>query len=316
MRAERELLADRVVELGDAVAERGDPQRRDRVEVAVAVDVDQLVALGPLDDDRAVVGERRHLREAVPHDGGVTLDPVLCRHRVDSDPQWMDVTQAPAPDPLTLRDRLLAATYRCVERFGLGKTTIDDIVKESGVSRATIYRQFPGGRDELLLETVGLGARQLLQRARRPRARRARPGGAARAGPAYAHRSVAEHAVLRKIIDTEPERLLPLLTTESAKTLPFIADFLLPYLAPGGRGRPAAARRRPRPGRRVPRPVDPVADRRPRPLGPRRTRPGHATSSTSSSSAGSSPANSVGRPSRRTARATRDREHECDALTR
>ena len=66
-----------------------------------------------------------------------------------------DVTQAPAPDPLTLRDRLLAATYQCVVRFGLGKTTVEDIVKESGVSRATIYRQFPGGRDELLLETTG-----------------------------------------------------------------------------------------------------------------------------------------------------------------
>ena len=59
-----------------------------------------------------------------------------------------------ASDPLSLHDRLLAATYHCVERFGLGKTTIDDVVKESGVSRATIYRQFAGGRDELLLETV------------------------------------------------------------------------------------------------------------------------------------------------------------------
>ena len=36
--------------------------------------------------------------------------------------------------------------------------------------------------------------------------------------------------MLRKILDTEPERLLPLLTVESAKTLPFIADFLHPYL--------------------------------------------------------------------------------------
>src|SRR5271156_5700395 len=60
-----------------------------------------------------------------------------------------------SPDPLTLRDRVLAATYRCVARFGLAKTTIEDVVKESGISRATIYRQFPGGRDELLLETVG-----------------------------------------------------------------------------------------------------------------------------------------------------------------
>src|SRR5471030_1169447 len=59
------------------------------------------------------------------------------------------------PDPLTLRDRVLAATYRCVARFGLAKTTMEDVVKESGLSRATIYRQFPGGRDEVLLETVG-----------------------------------------------------------------------------------------------------------------------------------------------------------------
>ena len=36
--------------------------------------------------------------------------------------------------------------------------------------------------------------------------------------------------MLRKILDTEPERLLPLLTVESAKTMPFIADFLHPYL--------------------------------------------------------------------------------------
>ena len=133
-------------------------------------------------------------------------------------------------DPLTQRDRLLAATYACVARFGLGKTTIEDVAKESGISRATIYRQFPGGRDELLLETVGWelsnyfsvladhvrdapDLEQLLER-----------------GLAYAHRSVTEHAVLRKIMDTEPERLLPLLTTEAMRTIPFIAAFLQPYL--------------------------------------------------------------------------------------
>jgi len=147
----------------------------------------------------------------------------------------------PAPDPLSLRDRLLAATYQCVMRFGLGKTTIEDVVKESGLSRATIYRQFPGGRDELLLETVGWelanyfntladhvrdapDLEQLFER-----------------GLVFAHRSLTEHLVLRKILDTEPERLLPLLTVESAKTLPFIADFLHPYLvreADEGRLRP------------------------------------------------------------------------------
>ena len=134
------------------------------------------------------------------------------------------------PDPLTLRDRILAATYRCVARFGLAKTTIEDVVKESGLSRATIYRQFPGGRDEVLLETVGWelanyfnaladhvrDAPDLVQLLEQ--------------GLVYAHRSIGEHAVLGKILDTEPERLLPLLTVESAKTQPFIADFLHPYL--------------------------------------------------------------------------------------
>ena len=141
------------------------------------------------------------------------------------------MTQAGEPgDPLSLHDRILAATYRCVERFGMGKTTIDDIAKESGVSRATIYRQFAGGRDELLLETVGWELSNYFTRLADQVRDAPTLAELLRRGLAFAHRSVTEHLVLRKIMDTEPERLLPLITTESAKTLPFIADFLLPYL--------------------------------------------------------------------------------------
>jgi AcrR family transcriptional regulator len=146
-----------------------------------------------------------------------------------------------ASDPLSLHDRLLAATYRCVEHFGMGKTTIEDIVKESGVSRATIYRQFAGGRDELLRETVAWELTNYFNRLADQVRDAPSLDELLRRGLAFAHRSVAEHAVLRKVMDTEPERLLPLLTTESAKTLPFIADFLLPYLrreADAGRLRP------------------------------------------------------------------------------
>jgi AcrR family transcriptional regulator len=138
------------------------------------------------------------------------------------------VTQA--SDPLTQRDRLLAATYACVARFGLGKTTVEDVVKEAGVSRATIYRQFPGGRDELLLETVGWELGNYFTRLADHVRDAPNLAELLERGLAFAHRSVAEHEVLRKIMDTEPERLLPLLTTETAKTLPFIADFLQPYL--------------------------------------------------------------------------------------
>ena len=71
-----ELPAERLVELGDAMAERRDPQRRDGVEVAAPLGVDQLVALGALDHDGPVLCVDRHLREAVPDAGGVAVDPV------------------------------------------------------------------------------------------------------------------------------------------------------------------------------------------------------------------------------------------------
>jgi AcrR family transcriptional regulator len=47
------------------------------------------------------------------------------------------------------RDRVLDAAKRCCERWGIAKVTVDDIAAESGVSRATLYRLFPGGRDVL-----------------------------------------------------------------------------------------------------------------------------------------------------------------------
>lgn len=43
--------------------------------------------------------------------------------------------------------RILDATKVCFERWGIAKVSIDDIAAEAGVSRATLYRMFPGGKD-------------------------------------------------------------------------------------------------------------------------------------------------------------------------
>lgn len=47
----------------------------------------------------------------------------------------------------TAEQRVIDATKSCWERYGISKVTVDDISAASGVSRATIYRLFPGGRD-------------------------------------------------------------------------------------------------------------------------------------------------------------------------
>lgn len=52
------------------------------------------------------------------------------------------------------RDRLIDAAEACFSRFGVAKTTLEDIATEAGVSRATVYRYFDGGRDEIILGVV------------------------------------------------------------------------------------------------------------------------------------------------------------------
>jgi AcrR family transcriptional regulator len=52
----------------------------------------------------------------------------------------MTLAVAPAPTDVRLRDAALV----CIGRFGLAKTTVDDIAREAGCSRATLYRYFDG----------------------------------------------------------------------------------------------------------------------------------------------------------------------------
>jgi AcrR family transcriptional regulator len=129
-----------------------------------------------------------------------------------------------------LRERVLAATYACVARFGMGKTTVEDVVKESGISRASIYRWFPGGKDQLLRETVGWEMNRFF--ARLAEAVYDAPDFATllEQGLAFARRALQEHDVLQKVLETEPERLLPLITVEQDRVLRFITAFLLPYI--------------------------------------------------------------------------------------
>jgi AcrR family transcriptional regulator len=50
---------------------------------------------------------------------------------------------------LSSEDRVLDAAKRCCERWGMAKVTVDDIAAEARISRATLYRLFPGGKEVL-----------------------------------------------------------------------------------------------------------------------------------------------------------------------
>jgi AcrR family transcriptional regulator len=50
--------------------------------------------------------------------------------------------------------RVVEALLRCVCRWGVAKTTLDDVAREAKLSRATVYRLFPGGKDAVLDATA------------------------------------------------------------------------------------------------------------------------------------------------------------------
>ena len=57
---------------------------------------------------------------------------------------------SPGADSIvSVEGRVLDAAKSCCERWGIAKVTIDDIAAEAKVSRATLYRMFPGGKDVL-----------------------------------------------------------------------------------------------------------------------------------------------------------------------
>jgi AcrR family transcriptional regulator len=134
----------------------------------------------------------------------------------------------------TTRDRILEATYACVARRGLAKTTIEDAAREAGLSRATVYRTFPGGRDELISAVIGWAALVFFARLYEHVQDAESLEQVMERGVMFAHRAIVEHEVLQRVMQTEPELLLPALTVESNWIRQGIADFLVPYLEQRG----------------------------------------------------------------------------------
>lgn len=125
------------------------------------------------------------------------------------------------------RTRILEATLDCVERWGLAKTTLEDVASAAGLSRATVYRYFPGGRDQVISETVTWEVGNFL--ARLGAAVEDAHGIDAKLQQALivGHRAIDEHRLLQQVLSTEPEALLK----ELAESEPLFVAVVQAYLA-------------------------------------------------------------------------------------
>jgi AcrR family transcriptional regulator len=121
-------------------------------------------------------------------------------------------------DPVALdgtAGRILDAALACIARVGVSKTTLDDVARETGCARATLYRYFPG-KPALVAALVAREARLLATALESASARADSLHDAVSAIVLEAQRRLAAHEALAFVLTTEPELLLPHLAFDGA----------------------------------------------------------------------------------------------------
>lgn len=121
-----------------------------------------------------------------------------------------------APDDLA--PRVLDATMTCLARFGVAKTTIDDVAREAGCSRATVYRYF-ANRPALVAAAVDRDLDELSARVLAAGEREDDLTDAVTAMFVAAARYLTSHEPLQRALEHEPGIVLPALSFEGGDHL-------------------------------------------------------------------------------------------------
>jgi AcrR family transcriptional regulator len=139
------------------------------------------------------------------------------------------------------RDRILQATHVCICRDGLPRATVEAVAQEGGVARATIYRHFPGGRDELLQAVVTWEVGEFLTHLAADAAGATDFADWLARSLSSARRRLDEHQVLQQALQLEADQLLGPLVTVMPLVRTMLRDELAERLA-GERLRPGVDR--------------------------------------------------------------------------
>lgn len=126
------------------------------------------------------------------------------------------------PDPISTR--ILSATLEQAELVGIRRTTMEDVARRSGVGRATLYRRFPT-KDALIDALVLSEARRYLEGSAQARAHAETLEDRLVYGTVFTVTFLRDHALLKKLLRTEPETILPSLTVDAGAIIDFATEY-------------------------------------------------------------------------------------------
>lgn len=144
----------------------------------------------------------------------------------------LERTRTRVPAGQALEARLVDAMLECISRWGVAKTTADDIARAAGVSRATLYRAFPGGKDVAFDALLRHELARFFTRVNRPLEAADTLEELLVIGAVEAADFLLQHEALGYVLRHEPERVLPTFAFRRFDAALAIAKgFLVPHLA-------------------------------------------------------------------------------------
>jgi AcrR family transcriptional regulator len=112
-----------------------------------------------------------------------------------------------------VRERILQATVEAAAIHGVSRLSVGDVARRAGLSRPTLYKHFPS-RDALVAAAVQREAAAMVAAVHTVVVGIDEPRDALEAGVLLALRLVRAHPLLDRVVRTEPEVLVTLLTTD------------------------------------------------------------------------------------------------------
>jgi AcrR family transcriptional regulator len=133
-------------------------------------------------------------------------------------------------DRSSQRIKVVDASLRCLARQGTTKTTVDDIAREAGLSRATLYRIFPGGKEAIFSAVVDTEVARLFSALAVAMGEATDLEDVLVAGISEAATRLTSHAALAYLLEFEPGLIQPVLAfSEGDRLLLVASDFAAPF---------------------------------------------------------------------------------------
>lgn len=110
--------------------------------------------------------------------------------------------------------------------MGIRRSSVEDVARRAGLSRVTVYRQV-GSKDDLVRVLLRREAQRAMSELDAELAGEFDPGVALERSFAFLVRFVRGHPLFGRLLRTEPELLLPLLTVDGGPFLAFYRSLIV-----------------------------------------------------------------------------------------